>query len=56
MNNEVKEEVIILLTEARNKITKSNILYQRYKQDNVYLETIAKLIDDELADLTKKEK
>lgn len=56
MSNELKEEVIILLNEARNKINKSIMLYDKYDKDDIYLKTIKDLISEELQELTKKEK
>ena len=54
MSNEIKEEVIILLNEARNKINKSIILYEKFSEDAVYLKTIKDLLTQELKDLTEK--
>ena len=54
MSNEIKEDIIILLNEARNKINKSIILYKKFNQDDVYLKTIKDLITQELKDLTEK--
>ena len=54
MSNEIKEEVIILLNEARNKISKASILYDKFNQEDVYIQTIIKLLNDELKDLTKE--
>lgn len=57
MSNELKEEIIILLQEARNKIAKANIIYDKFEIDDVYLKTIKDLLSDELISLTnKKEK
>ena len=56
MSNELKEEVIILLNEARNKISKAMMLYDKYAMDDVYLRTIKEILSQELHELTKKEK
>lgn len=56
MDNETKEKVIILLNEARNKISKANIIYQKYEQDNIYLKTLIDLLNEELSDLTINKK
>lgn len=53
MSNEIKEEIIILLNEARNKVGKANILYEKFNEDNVYLKTMLDLLNNELKDLTK---
>ena len=52
MSNEIKEEVIILLNEARNKISKVSILYSKTNQEDVYIKTIIDLLNSELRDLT----
>lgn len=54
MSNEIKEEIIILLNEARNKINKSIMLYNKYDQDAVYLKTIKDILNQELKELTEK--
>lgn len=54
MSNEIKEEIIILLNEARNKINKSIMLYNKYDQDDVYLKTIKDILNQELKELTEK--
>lgn len=54
MSNEIKEEIIILLNEARNKINKSIMLYNKYDQDDVYLLAIKDLLSQELKELTEK--
>ena len=54
MSNEIKEEVIILLNEARNKISKASILYSKTNQEDVYIKTILDLLNSELYDLTGK--
>ena len=54
MNNEIKEEIIILLNEARNKISKSIMIYSKYDKENVYLKTIKDLLNQELEDLAKE--
>ena len=54
MSNEIKEEIIILLNEARNKINKSIMLYNKYDQDDVYLIAIIDLLRQELKELTEK--
>lgn len=54
MSNEIKEEVIILLNEARNKISKASILYSKTNQEDVYIKTILDLLNSELHDLTGK--
>lgn len=56
MENEIKEDIIILLNEARNKINKTIILYEKFNQDSVYLRTIRDLLNQELKDLTSKDK
>ena len=55
MNNEIKEDVIILLNEARNKISKTIMIYSKYNKDDVYLKAIRDLLNKELEDLTRKE-
>lgn len=56
MGNEIKEDVIILLNEARNKINKTIMIYSKFNKDDVYLKTIRDLLNQELEDLTRKEK
>lgn len=56
MENEIKEDIIILLNEARNKVNKTIILYEKFNQDSVYLRTIRDLLNQELKDLTSKDK
>ena len=53
MSNEIKEEIIILLNEARNKVGKANILYEKFNEDNIYLKALLDLINNEIHDLTK---
>ena len=54
MNNEIKEDMIILLNEARNKISKAIIMYSKYDKDDVYLQAIKDLLNNEIKDLTKE--
>lgn len=54
MSNEIKEEVIILLNECVNKITKAIIKYNQNNKDDVYLQTIRDLLNDEIKELVKK--
>ena len=54
MSNEIKEEIIILLNEARNKINKSIMIYSKYAKEDVYLKTIRDLLNQELEELTRK--
>lgn len=56
MSNEIKEDIIIYLTEARNKINKSIILYEKFNQDPIYLKTIKDLLNQELQELVRKDK
>ena len=56
MGNEIKEDIIILLNEARNKINKTIMIYSKFNKDDVYLKTIRDLLNQELEDLTRKEK
>ena len=56
MSNEIKEDIIILLNEARNKINKSIILYNKFNKDDVYLKAIKDLLNEELKELTDKRK
>ena len=51
-----KEDVIILLNEAQNKINKTIMIYSKYDKDDVYLKTIRDLLRQEIADLTNKNK
>lgn len=50
------EEIILLLNEARNKITKANIIYGKEDLDNIYIENMLDLIADEISDLIKMSK
>lgn len=54
MSNEIKEEVIILLNECVNKITKAIIKYNQNNKDDIYLQTIRDLLNDEIKELVKK--
>lgn len=54
MSNEIKEEIIITLNEARNKINKSIMLYNKFDRDDVYLQAIRDLLNRELKELTEK--
>ena len=54
MSNEIKEDVIILLNEARNKLSKAIMIYNKYDQDDVYLKAIKDLLNQELKELTQK--
>ena len=54
MANETKEDIIILLNEARNKINKAIMIYSKFNKDDVYLKAIRDLLNQELDDLTKK--
>ena len=56
MGTGTKEDVIILLNEAQNKINKTIMIYSKYDKDDVYLKTIRDLLKQEIADLTKKNK
>ena len=53
MSNEIKEEIIIILNEARNRINKSIMLYNKFGKDDVMLKAIKDLLNAELEDLTK---
>lgn len=54
MSNELKEEIIIILNEARNKVNKSIMLFNKYDKDDVYLQAIKDLLNQELKELTEK--
>lgn len=54
MNNEIKEDMIILLNEARNKISKAIMMYSKFEKDDVYLKAIKDLLNQELKELTKE--
>lgn len=56
MSNEIREDVIILLNEARNKINKLIMLYNKFDKDDVYLKTIKELMTNELKDIIKESK
>ncbi|MBO7696537.1 MAG: hypothetical protein J6T10_28250 [Methanobrevibacter sp.] len=56
MSNEIREDVIILLNESRNKINKLIMIYNKFDKDDVYLKTIKELITNELKDIIKESK
>ena len=56
MEDGIKEEIIILLNEARNKITKAIMIYNKFEKDDVYLRTIKDLLGNEIVDLVKENK
>ena len=56
MSNEIKEEIIILLNEIRNRINKSIMLYNKFDKDDVILKAIKDLLNAELEDLVKENK
>lgn len=56
MTNEIKEDIIIILNEARNKINKAIMIYNKFDKDDIYLKTIKELLHNEIQDLIKEKK